>query len=372
MKKMLFVTAGDLYDKFSGISRKIFAQYNFFRKHYDATIVGYYGKDLKLSSNGEEKVIKSKHMHPQFALIDFVKKYVDENEPEFIYIRRIHCYNLTISMLRNIKSKGNTKIIWEIPTYPYDFESDNLYDKAWIWIDKIWRKKLHKYVDRIVVTGDDKEIFGIQTINVKNGIIVDDIKPRKIPCHGDEIHLIAAAVLNRWHGYDRLIAGLGEYYKTCPNRKVVFHLVGDGPSLNGYKELVSKLKLGDNVIFYGYKDKEELDLIYDKCDIALESLGLHRSNLTMASTIKSKEYIAKGFPIIASTPLDIFPNGWDYAYYAPTDESPIDINAIIEFYDGLLRNMTKEELAAKIRETAYLTCDIEKNMMQPILEYIQE
>ena len=54
--------------------------------------------------------------------------------------------------------------------------------------------------------------------------------------HTTEIRLVAVAGLAKWHGYDRLLEGLGEYYRTDVERKVIFHIVGEGPVREEYEQ----------------------------------------------------------------------------------------------------------------------------------------
>ena len=68
------------------------------------------------------------------------------------------------------------------------------------------------------------------------------------------------AEVHYWHGYDRLIAGLGEYYSQLPTangqrQEVYFHIVGGvGPSemydsmhAPGFHELMETYQIQDKV-----------------------------------------------------------------------------------------------------------------------------
>ncbi|MFK5655764.1 hypothetical protein ACIA4K_04025 [Lactobacillus delbrueckii subsp. bulgaricus] len=60
------------------------------------------------------------------------------------------------------------------------------------------------------------------------------------------------------------------------------------------------------VSMVGKKEKEELDYYYNICDIGIDSMGRHRSNVYYNSSLKGKEYLAKGLPIVlgVTTELD--------------------------------------------------------------------
>ena len=372
MEKLLYVAAVNLDDTYSGITKKIKSQFNEMSKYFDAFLIGYSEKGIIIMNQGSIKQIEyNKLSHRKLDLIstciELVKSYSIKN----IYIRRIPCNFIVIKMLKDLKQNKNIKILWEIPTYPYDYENHNkTISKIYIKLDKIYRTKLKKYINRIVTFSDEKSIFGIPCINTGNGIIVDDIKERDVLKEDDKtINLIAVGVFNNWHGFERMIEGINNYYKEGKNRKVIFHLVGNGPDFEKYKKIVDKYDLSQNVILYGYLNKNDIDLIYDKCEMAVESLGWHRSKVHKGTSLKSREYLAKGLPIIASSDMDIFPNGWEYALYVDKDDSPIDIDELVCFYDKVYKDdVNKYELNKKIRNIAYEKCDMKK-MILPVVEY---
>ena len=374
--KLLYVANVDLGDKRSGITRKVFSQYNVFTANYDSYLIGYDGRNVRLIHGCESTIVNTEGRRPSTVLREEALNVSKSNEINAFYIRRMEVTPGVLSFLNRLKD-NNGILLWEIPTFPYDFENKSFLNsvqkvraKLRLKIDSVLRTNLKKYADRIVTFSHVNSIFGIETIVTGNGVDVDHIRPRKISDHGDDVNMIAVAVMRPWHAYDRLIKGIKDYYDQGGTRNIVFHVVGDGSILSDYKRLVDSYNLTDHVIFYGARTKEEIDDIYDKADIAVESLGWHRSNVPMGTSIKTREYVSKGMPIIASSPMDIFPHGWEYAYYASIDESNINVKEVIVFFDKLFKNRSKEDLAAEIRAIAYEKCDM-KAMMRPIIEYYQ-
>lgn len=363
MDNLIFIACVEMADAYSGITRKVKSQFSCIGQRGGASLVAYSNNDIYVN-NGEELVVKAQARRRK-ALISYVNNYVQQNKPECAYIRRMPLNFSVLKMLKTLRENGAKKIIWEIPTYPYDHEKHSTIAFFHLLEDKFLRRSLKKYVDRIVTFAPEDEIFGIATIRTGNGIDVDSVRVRTLDSHGDELRLIAAAVLNDWHGYDRLIRGLAEYEGE---RKVVFHLIGEGPCYEEYKALAKELNVEDSVVFYGSKTKAEVEDIYDICDMAVESLGWHRSQVTMGTSLKTREYVAKGMPILASTPMDIFPDGWEYAYYAPIDDSAIDIQAVVDFYSAITAGKDIKEFANEIRRIAYERCDM-KAMMKPIIDF---
>ena len=184
------------------------------------------------------------------------------------------------------------KIVADIPTYPYDDElKDGIENRVVLFLDKMYRDKMHLFVDRVVIFSGETSIYHIPTIQTRNGIDYESVRIRKPREKEDEIHLIAVAEVAKWHGYERMYRGLGEYYKGGGERKVIMHLVGDGPMLGEYKQIVEQYGIKEYCIFHGRKFGEKLDEIYDGCDIGIEGLAAFRKKIYVSSSLKSREYM---------------------------------------------------------------------------------
>ena len=173
-----------------------------------------------------------------------------------------------------------------------------------------------------------------------------------------------------WHGVDRFIRGLHEYNAHYANStKIVLHIVGDGPELPHLKELTAELNQQDNVIFHGFKSGKELDEMFDMCHIALDALAGFRKGLTETSSLKSREYCARGIPFIASSKDADFPDGWEYVQKIPDDESPVDMNTVISFANRVVTNPNHPQ---KMREYAeeHLDWNAKMKLLKEFLEML--
>jgi glycosyltransferase involved in cell wall biosynthesis len=367
MKNGLFIICDANYNltnaESNGVAKKIFAQLSVFNDGdtMRCKIVNLYHKrkyDLRLFIT--------------YLLFDIYKNIpIDLNDLDFIYMRRIVPLHFgIIKLFQKIKKKNQyCKIVYELPTYPYDEEHKTIRSKVGLYIDKLFRKNLKKYVDRIATVSNDSIIFGIPTIKIINGINCASIPIKKPLQNGRNIHLIAVAQFTRWHGYDRLIEGLNNYYKKNQEQMVYIHFVGDGPSLPCYKHLVKQYNLSAYVFFYGLLYGEELANVFNKTNIAICSLGGQRKGLCLSSELKSREYLVRGLPMIVSTKIDIIPPNFKYCLYVPEDESAINIEHIVVFYNKLLIDRSVHEMTSEIRKFAEENCEMAKTML-PVLNYI--
>lgn len=297
---------------------------------------------------------------------------------DFVYVRHFSPVNRgCLGLLSYLKNKGCT-IMYEIPTYPYDGEHKGFKGFVFLGIDKIFRKKLKRYVDCIVTYSQDNTIFDIKTVKIVNGIDCSTISPVNITEYRQNIdripteaaiRLIAVAQFAKWHGYDRLIEGLYEYYNNNPKKKVFLDFVGDGSVLSQYQEMVNKYGVTQYVVFHGVLTGAALSSVFNQADVAVCSLGCHRIGIFLGSFLKSREYIARGLPMISSTKIDILPDDYPYIQYVPENDTPIDMMTILNFYEKLQQKDTKDIQIKKIRCFAEEHCDM-KVVMKPVVSFL--
>ena len=210
-------------------------------------------------------------------------------------------------------------------------------------VDQLFRKALYRQMDAIATFSNAETIFGQRTIRISNGVDMDSIPLHQyVPSSDGSIHLIGVAEVHYWHGYDRLIAGLGEYYRHAETpRQIFFHIVGgvwtsemhDSKHAPGFSELMDKYGIRDHVIFHGQLFGEELNKIFNQSCFAIGSLARHRSGITYIKTLKNREYATRGIPFIYSE-VDSDFEDMPYIVKAIPDESPVDIQKILDFLDN--------------------------------------
>ena len=253
-----------------------------------------------------------------------------------VYIRYIHTATpFYIGFLKILKSLG-VIVLMEIPTFPYDFELiDEPFKRRLLnSIERFSRKYFNKYVDRVVTVQDFEEILETPTIKISNGIDINEITLRK-PTQHSSINFLGVSSMAKWLGFDRLIQGIGLYYKNDGKEDVHFFLVGDNTQvLDSYKSIVNKYGIADKIHFEGLKTGKELDAYFDIADIAIGPLGLHRTGVSDAKPLKCIEYAARGIPFIYSNCNMDFDDK-DYIRRMPSGDNPINIQEILDFLNDI-------------------------------------
>ena len=354
----------------SGIDKKVMAQLKVFRKSgLECEIVVFpYIHSVYTKIMGR---IPFTNVDPRWVYDDRFKGI------DFLYYRRP--FNISyglIKFLRKVKKNNPTiKIIEEIPTFPYEQELMTGPINYPLWIkDKHNRKKMRGIVNRFAVIGEGygQLLWGIPVIPIINGIVADEISVKKNMHEEECIRLVCVSSFEFWHGYDRVLEGLGRYYQMKNPRKIYLHMVGNGAQRINYQEIVKKYSIEKFVIFEGECTGRHLEQIYNMADMALECFGMYRKNMAMSSSLKSREYLAKGLPIVSGCKVDIFQNN-SFPYYLefPNDNSIIDMEKIVDFYELCYPDEQSHETVIKeIRTFAEEKIDM-KMTMKDIIDYIK-
>lgn len=295
--------------------------------------------------------------------------------PDFVYIRRTVADKQYVQFMRDIKTRyPRCKIIIEIYTYPYDKDNFGKWN-AWPFYikERIYRPGLKKYVDRFVTYTQDTEIFGIPALRAMNGINVEKNKLVGGEYHPDLIRLLGVAYMQRQHGFERIILGMTDYYrkKESADTRVELWLVGDGPEKAYYQKLTEKYSLSSYIRFFPTTVGEELDKLYNSCDLALAAFGLYKVRIDgKISALKTRECLAKGIPLLSGSGIDVLNEDFKYALIFPNNATPISIDRIVDFYREISLNKTKQQVASEIRNQTANLIDMRK-ALEPIINYIE-
>lgn len=349
MKILFLVYHG--FSEVSGISKKIRSQVKGLRENGHDVRVCYYTflPDGRRCRFVDDEIIEDygtgrlASLRRRFCY-GSIFRYCIENGIELVYARAFMNAAPPIVRLFGRLRRAGIRAVTEIPTYPYDGEQAgfSLGNRFEFFIDRLCRRRLAARMNAIATFSDDKEIFGCRAINISNGVDLDSIPLHAYRPADDAVHLIGVAEVHYWHGFDRVIAGLGEYYSSGrAGRKVCFHIVGgigEGEMYGtrhapGFAGLIERYGLSEYVVFHGQMSGSVLDGVFDRCVFAIGSLARHRSGVSSIKTLKNREYATRGIPFIYSENDSDF-DGKEYVMKAPADESPVDIGKILGFIDS--------------------------------------
>ena len=375
MKNLLYIAFNNQKNTLFGVRAKILSQCRAFGEYgYQVELIERSGPETIVNANNNElRIIARKArinnyyvrsiLDKQYQMKD-IAKYVQDKTYEACYIRYDFSDSGFISLLKILRAKCR-KIVLELPTYPYDEENKKtLLSRMKLAVDIQYRKNLRKYVDYVTTFyAGNENIFGIPSIVIPNGFDFSTMELVKTELPSDVLHVIAVSSMREWHGYERFLEGMKNYYQQGGERKMVLHLVGNGREYLKYRTLTEEYALDKMVVFEGAMHGEALDALYEQCAIGIDSLARHRSGINVLSSLKSREYGAKGIPMINSCRIDILPDEYPYLLRVPADETAIDIQAVFDFYDKCFINgRTRIELGKEIRSYIEKRTDMKQTL----------
>jgi len=352
----------------SGVSKKIDAQMKVFKEHFEMhELILEKKKENKLQKKIRQKILNRKPKMLYDKTLPKIKN------PDFIYVRKQILDQDFLDFLCNIKRNNTScKILMEVPTYPYwnEYPKNKLGERI-IEEEKRIIPQLKNVVDLIVDVGNEKELFGIATINIQNGLDPEAISISTKSEKDDIINLIAVAKWRDVHGYERIINSLKEYYREGGEREIALHMVGDGPETGYYKSISEDDCIKDRILFYGYKTGAELEEIYNKADIGLGVFGFYKTGGNYVSAIKCAEYLMRGLPVVSAVDEKYLIKLKDRCYLGfPDNETPLDMEKIIRFYDYIYESNSMNEVHNAIRTKAENMVSINK-IMEPVINWLK-
>jgi len=292
-------------------------------------------------------------------------KQVELSAYDLIYIRYPFSNPAFLKFCKRVKQNNpKLKLVIEMPTFPYNDEFEGLMS-LYLPIDNFYRKRLHLFVDRIVHFGKEQSLFGIPAINVTNGINVHSFNLKKKRSKVEKkINLIAVGKWSFWHGLDRLIKGMDDYFQSEKIEwDVYLKIIGEGNAVGDLKALTASLpSLKEKINFAGIQIGESLNASFDKADIGIGTLGIHRKQLNYNASLKHREYCIRGLKFILSTEDKAFPNTLQFVKYMPANDSNIDILKIVALHEHQLESKTIREFGETHLSWRRILSDILKEL----------
>lgn len=374
MKILFLVYHG--FSEHSGISKKIHYQVKGLRENGHEVHLCYYdfspeGHRCRYVDNEVIADYGTGMMAGLCQRLDYtaVYQYCQTHHIEFVYARCFQNANPWLIRFFKRLKKAGIRAVTEIPTYPYDqeFAHFDWKTRMGLKVDQLFREKLYQQMDALVTFSDAKKIFGQRTICISNGVDFDSIplhQPSANSYQPSELNLIGVAEVHPWHAFDRVMFGMGEYYKNGCQRNVYFHVVGGvhpNRMNSDFLPIINKYGLQNKIIFHGQLFGEALTDVFNQCQFAIGSLGRHRSGITVIKTLKNREYATRGIPFIYSEQDSDFDHQ-PYVLKAPADESPVDIQQILDFMDHFA--MKPEDIRKTVEHLTW------KIQMQRVLDAV--
>jgi hypothetical protein len=285
--------------------------------------------------------------------------YLEKENPEFdfIYFR----YDNAGSFLNRLTKKYYRKIFFEHVTA--ETEEIKLYSSEnplkWnvssilgnleflvlpLLREKLWGRAIRKNAafglcnSPEIGTHENKVAKGGYRILVGGDAVkVSEYKLRtQIPDFNDDFNIIflkGAGTKADFNGLDRVFNGIRNYNGTFRINLYLF-----GRNLIHETAMIKRLGIENNVILGKHIQKEEVEAFMNRIHMGISAMGLHRKGIKSTTTIKAREYFARGIPFIfGHNDPDISDSGtaMSYCMELEANDEPLEFEKLISWYRTL-------------------------------------
>ncbi len=122
-------------------------------------------------------------------------------------------------------------------------------------------------------------------IVISNGIDLDKNSPCETPKNERPRLGFIGTPDMEWQGVDKIY----RLAELCPEMDI---------DVIGYDGLLGQKKVPSNIFFHGYLNKDQSRQVLSGVDAGLGTVALHRKSMEEASSLKTREYLAYGIPVI--------------------------------------------------------------------------
>ncbi len=191
---------------------------------------------------------------------------------------------------------------------------------------------------------------------IANGIDVASIAHTGfVPFDGRELRLLFIAGSHApWHGTDRLLASLAQYNGAT---RVHLDMVGSAKELPGTRTVRGPVTID----YHGTLKGDALDACFSGATLAVSSLAMFRNGLEQGCVLKSREYVARGMPLVVGYDDVDLRGDLPFCLRVPNDDSLLDLERLLDF---AARTSAQENLTETIRGFAVNELDWSRKMLQ--------
>jgi glycosyltransferase involved in cell wall biosynthesis len=321
----------------TSVNKKLTEMINAFKNlSIELDIISYSTQGIYFNEKLIQPFSKNKYVRrlQHFIYYQSINLEVQKNRYNLVWLRAGYLNPWFFNFVKTSK-RHSKHVVIEYGTFPFDKEVTNWFEKSWYVTNEFYKLKLKNYVDAVITYCGQDFIYKIPCIKMGNGIEQNIILTAVQKKQEAPLQFISVSSIYYWHGIDRLIEGLNNYYNQPHSKIVELSIVGEGSESENLKNLVSKYKLEKYVSFLGQKTKYELAALYQNAHMGIGSLAPHRKSILEESTLKSREYFASGLPIVLAARDRDFETMSDFVYQTTLDETPLNINELVLFYNKL-------------------------------------
>jgi hypothetical protein len=176
-------------------------------------------------------------------------------------------------------------------------------------------------------------------------------KIRTFPKFNNELKMIflkGASTFADFNGLDRVFEGIKNYKGNIHLKFYIY-----GKNLKAEEAMINALGIQNHVELHPFTEPNVLDQIINDVHIGISALAVHRKGIKGTTTIKTREYCARGLPFVYGHIDPDFSNNDSAAQFSlefDANDSALDFEKIIQWYS--LINLKAETLPQDMHDFA--------------------
>ncbi len=349
-----------------GIKNKVCGQSRAFSLHNClACLICLDGSTLVALTFSNGKLINKKTLKEQVPVGEFFQhlsgSLLSQTPDDAYYVRFTPMVNSTLVDFVASLEKPNKCVFLEVPTIPYEKELSARVLK----LDNLYKQNLKGNVCAYFSPTKPQSMdtyLGAPLYRIHNGVDPLDISLTQDKRSRDRFSMIGVGWLSNWHGFDRVISAIASQKYLADGVKAELNIVGTGGAYNKLVDLCDKLDVNEHVFFHGSLTGKKLDEIYNQCHLAVGSLALYRLNLNYAETLKNREYLTRGMPILIGHKDSLLDYDFKGVFCIENNETEIDLSSV---WQGV-RGFQEKNYYADNRKLAIESFSWERLVKEPL------
>ncbi|HHG8781438.1 glycosyltransferase [Enterobacter hormaechei] len=216
----------------------------------------------------------------------FLKRILKYSKPDILYYRYVLWFPGISTFL-----KGYNTII-EMNSHDInEFESKGFFFKvSYKKLRKLVLKSTSATISVSENIRDSMEGYVDKNYLIPNGFSFDNSVPKKLKNRPNKIVFISTPG-QYWQGLDIIV--------SLMSRLTNYTLDVVGWTKNDFAKKYPDVIIGTNIIFHGYKLKDDFNKIMRDCGYAFNAFAMHRKGMTHNSALKTAEYLNNNLAIIS-------------------------------------------------------------------------
>ena len=305
---------------------------------------------IKVNKTNAKWFVKTQQRHAYFKALwmslDLLNKY------DIVYVRYPGANKLLLKTLKALHSKliFIEHITAEIPELKLSHNKaiksiSDIFRKIefyiWPWLQEKWYGKRIRQTVRFGLCNSEDIVKYQQQILpnyrlyiVGDGIDTDSVVVRDNPKLDKVFKMVFLKGANgqaEYNGLDRLMKGMKAYKG---HYSLELHIYGK--DLHYEADLANTIGINESVFCWPYQSAASLTKLLNQFHIGIGALAIHRKGLKSTTTIKNREYCKYRIPFIfAHYDIDFFESEYNFFKQIPSDESSIELQEIIEWYNQI-------------------------------------